>query len=341
MEKILLILFDDDIISAEQQALVREIASDHTLVYLNDIAEIDRYLDRIEIAAGRFPLERLHEAPRLRWLHQWGAGADWLLRNSYAQSASFVLTNTSGIHAIQIAEHVFAMLLAFGRQIPQAIRAQSEHIWVSNKWQIAHSSTISPGQTFDYFINHTAVFELAGKTMLIAGVGAIGQRTARLAKAFDMQVIGVRRHPENLVDGIDRMIGFDEMVATLPEADFVVNALPFTAETERIFNAPAFKAMKPTGIFVNIGRGGTHHEPDLVAALQNDEIAGAGLDVFESEPLMADSALWDLPNVLITSHYAGLSPVYDDRAFAIFIENLRRYVDGREMINVVDKQLGY
>ena len=341
MAKVILLTFADDIISAAQQAQIRALAPGYELLYTGDRAVYEPRLAEIEIVAGSFPHELIARAPALRWFQQWGAGADWLLRMPAVQEQEFVLTNASGIHAIQIAEHIFAFLLAFARNLPQALRAQSDHVWVSNRWQVAHSSTIKPGQTFHYFINNDAVFELAGKQMLIAGVGEIGARTAKLAKAFDMEVVGVRRNPDQTVADVDKMVGFDSLMVALPQADFVVNALPYTGETQHLFDAAAFAAMRQSAYFVNIGRGGTHHEADLIAALQSGAIAGAGLDVFAQEPLPADSPLWDLPNVIITSHYAGLTPVYDARAFAIFIDNLARYMRQAPLRNVVDKTLGY
>lgn len=341
MDPCILILFDDDIISLDQQAQIRAAAPGYELVYLTDRSQLDDVLDRVEIAAGSFPTHRLADAPNLRWFQQWGAGADWLLRNPDAQAADFILTNASGIHAIQIAEHIFALLLAFARNLPQAVRAQEARVWVGNRWQKAHSSTIQPGQSYAFSISKDAVFELTGKTMLIAGVGAIGARTARLAKAFDMRVIGVRRHPEKTLPDVDRMLGYDGLLGALPDADFVIDTLPLTAETHHLFDAGTFDAMKPSAYFVNIGRGGTHNEVDLIQALQSGAIAGAGLDVFEEEPLPSDSPLWALPNALITSHYAGLTPVYDERAFAVFIDNLARYVAEEPLRNVVDKRVGY
>ncbi|MEZ4581035.1 MAG: D-2-hydroxyacid dehydrogenase [Caldilineaceae bacterium] len=237
--------------------------------------------------------------------------------------------------------HIFAFLLAFGRNLPQAMDAQREHIWVSNHWQASHSSTIRPGQKFNYYISHQAVFELAGKTMLLVGVGAIGLRT----HAAGPSLRPARHRPTSPADRalphVDRVVGPDELRSVLPEADFVVVTAPLTPETAGMFDAAAFAAMQPSAYFVNIGRGGTVVEPDLVAALQSGAIAGAGLDVFAEEPLPPESPLWDLPNVIITSHYSGLSPEYDARALEIFLDNLHRYRTGEPMTNVVDKRLVY
>ena len=339
--KTILLCFDDDTFTPDELARVHAQADGYEVLLTKDRAAIEAKLDDVEIAAGAFPRDLLGRASNLRWWQQWGAGADWLLNAPEVRAMEFTLTNTSGIHAIQISEHIFAFLLAFGRNLPQAMDAQREHIWVSNHWQASHSSTIRPGQKFNYYISHQAVFELAGKTMVLVGVGAIGLRTARLAQAFDLRVIGVRRHADRALPHVDRVVGPDDLHSVLPEADFVVVTAPLTPETAGMFDAAAFAAMQPSAYFVNIGRGGTVVEPDLIAALQSGAIAGAGLDVFAEEPLPPESPLWDLPNVIITSHYSGLSPEYDARALEIFLDNLHRYRTGEPMTNVVDKRLVY
>ena len=181
----------------------------------------------------------------------------------------------------------------------------------------------------------------AGKTMLLVGVGAIGRRTAHLAAAFGMRVWGIRRNPGRAVEGVERMGDMSRLHDWLPEADFVVLTAPLTPETRHMFDEAALRRMKPTAYLVNIGRGGTVDEAALVRGLQEGWLTGAGLDVFEQEPLPADSPLWKMPNVIITAHYSGATPEYHHRAMAIFLDNLRRYVQGEELRNVVDKRLGY
>ncbi|MBN1138075.1 MAG: D-2-hydroxyacid dehydrogenase [Anaerolineae bacterium] len=323
-------------VSAEQIEAMRSLAPDMQILVSKDRGEIEAALPDIEIAARRFPHDLLPNATNLRWLQQWGAGADWLMRYPEAAEMDFVLTNASGVHPIPIGEHIFALLLAFARQVHLAVRAQSQGQWR----RPAHDS----GELLP-------PFELYGKTMLLVGVGAIGQRTAQLADAFKMRVIGVRRSAEHgeshrptahpIVPYVDMMVGPEQLVELLPEADFVVLTVPATHETMGLFGEREFKAMKETAYLVNIGRGGTIDERALVKALQAGWIAGAGLDVFETEPLPADSPLWKLENVIITAHYAGSTPHYEERAMAIFLDNLRRYRAGQALNNVVDKTLGY
>ncbi|MEZ4837306.1 MAG: D-2-hydroxyacid dehydrogenase [Caldilineaceae bacterium] len=249
-----------------------------------------------------------------------GAGADWLMRHPEAEM-DFVLTNASGVHAIPITEHIFAFLFGLARNFQGAIRDQVAHRW----HQIQHARSV----------------RAAGEDDAAGGGGRHRQQTARVAAALDMTVIGVRRDPSVPAAGVTRMIGADHLLDALPEADFVVVTAPLTRETAGMFGEREFRAMKPSSHFINIGRGGTVVQSALVRALQEGWIAGAGLDVVDPEPLPTDSPLWDMPNVILTSHYSGLTPHYDDRALAIFLDNLRRYQAGETMRNVVDKAVGY
>jgi phosphoglycerate dehydrogenase-like enzyme len=291
------------------------------VVATRDRAEIEALLGEIEIAAGWFPTDLVARAPRLRWFQQWGAGADWLLRYPQASEQNFILTSASGVHAIPISEQIIGTMLMFARGMHQAVRAQTAHTW----------SQPPEG----------SLFELEGKTLLLIGVGAIGARTALLARALGMQVVGLRQHPERPVDGVDTMEGLDRLHQRLAQADVVALTIPLTAATRGLIGRAELQRMKPTAYLINIGRGGTVDEPALVEALTERWIAGAGLDVFAEEPLPASSPLWALEQVIITAHYAGATPEYDARAMAIFLDNLRRYSTGAPLHNVVDKQQGY
>jgi len=299
------------------QALVPEMC----LQVTEDRGVIEGLLGDIEIVVRRFPHDLLPKAPKLRWFQQWGAGADWLLRYPEIGELGFSLTNASGVHAIPISEHIMSYLLAFARQLHVAIRAQGQH-----RWEEAEQRP---------------VFELAGQTLLLIGVGDIGRRTAHVASSLGMRVLGVRRNPQIAEPSIEAMFGPDRLLEILPQADWVVLTVPLTRETKDLIGERELAAMKPSAHLVNVGRGGTVQETALTRALQERLIAGAGLDVFEGEPLPADSPLWELPNVIITSHYAGSTPYYEERAMAIFIDNLRRYRDGEPLHNLVDKKLGY
>ena len=318
-----LLAFHPGTLSHEQLARVRErLPADTELLVTRDHDRIEPHLDSIEIAAGWFSLDLLPRASNLRWFQQWAAGADWLLDHPEAADMDFVLTSTSGIHVIQMTEHIFALLLALGRELDRAIQLQERHQWIH------HSE-------------HPHLFELAGKTMLLIGVGAVGERTARVAAAMGVRVLGLRRHPTRPVSGVQHMFGVGQLLDLLPQADFVVLTVPLTAETRAMIAEPELRAMKPTAYLVNVGRGGTVDEAALAQALRRGWIAGAGLDVFETEPLPEDSPLWDIDRVIITSHYAGVTPHYNKRALEVFLDNLQRYRAGEPLRNVVDKQLGY
>jgi len=320
--KTLLIGLDPDTVSEAQLEEVRALASDMQVLVTDDRDDIEAALDDIEIAAGSMPRELLPKAQSLRWYQQWGAGANWLLHQPDVPEDEFILTNVSGVHAIPISEHIFALMLAFARRLHDAVRAQGDGKWTRH-------DELGP------------ISELAGKTMVLIGTGAIGGRTARLARGLEMRVLGVRRHPAVEAPCVEAMYGPDQLLDILPEADYLVLAMPLTFETEHMIGEAELRAMKPTAHLINIGRGGTVEEDALVRALQEGWIAGAGLDVFETEPLPEDSPLWGMDNAILTYHYAGSNPYYNERAMAIFIDNLCRYRAGEPMRNVVDKRLGY
>jgi phosphoglycerate dehydrogenase-like enzyme len=320
--KTILLGFEPGTLSEEQLARVRAAAPEAHIVVTRDRDQIEAMLDDIEIVAGGFPHDLLPQTRNLRWLQQWGAGADWLLRHPEAVDLDFVLTNASGVHPIPISEHILAFLLALARGLHRATCAQVRREWIPQD-------------------QHEDVFELAGKTMLLVGVGAIGERTAELATALGMRVLGMRRDPAVGAPGVEAMFGPDQLLELLPEADFVVLTVPLTHETQGMIGERELRAMKPTAYIVNIGRGGTIQERVLIRALEEKWIAGAGLDVFETEPLPDDSPLWTMENVIITSHYAGLTPRYHERALEIFLDNLQRYQAHDPLRNVVDKKLGY
>jgi phosphoglycerate dehydrogenase-like enzyme len=177
--------------------------------------------------------------------------------------------------------------------------------------------------------------------MLLIGVGAIGERTAAVASALGMRVLGIRRDAARGAPGVAAMYGLDRLLDLLPEADCVVLTVPLNRSTQGMIGERELRAMKPSAYLVNIGRGGTVQEDALVRALREGWIAGAGLDVFAEEPLPETSPLWELENVIVTAHYAGMTPHYDERALAIFLDNLRRYRAGEPLRNVVDKAAGY
>jgi phosphoglycerate dehydrogenase-like enzyme len=228
------------------------------------------------------------------------------------------VTNFREIYNDHIGAHIMAFVLAFARGFHDYLPQQRER-----RWRPAPLDT--------------GVVHLPEATALIAGVGGIGAEAARLAAAFGMRVIGVDARRREAPPGVAELHGADALDALLPRADFVILTVPHTPTTEGFMHRARFQRMKRTAFFINIGRGRTTRLDDLVAALRAGEIAGAGLDVFEQEPLPADHPLWTMAGVLITPHTAGFGPYLDDRRFDILLDNCRRFVAGKPLRNVVDK----
>ncbi|MBU2644455.1 D-2-hydroxyacid dehydrogenase [bacterium] len=263
--------------------------------------------------------EWIEKLPNLHWAQLASAGVDWVLKSPVVVERDVILTNASGVHAIPIAEHVLALVFAFSRNINQHIRSQ-----VQGKWD-----------------RRSSITEIEGTTLGLIGVGKIGEKTAEKARALNMKVVGVRRNPDQSSPHVEKMFGPNQLHDMLALCDWVVVAAAGTAETNGLIGEAELGVMKQNAVIINIARGSLIQEKALIQALQEKRIAGAGLDVFETEPLPADSPLWEMPNVIITPHVAGGTPYYIDRLVDIFVENLKRYQAGEPLINVVDKTLGY
>lgn len=270
------------------------------------------------IVAWQIPDAVMERAGRLRWIHATAAGVDTLLFPVVVEGR-VMLTSSVGIHTVGLPEHVMALVLAFSRRLHVAVRHQIAHRW-------DRASCIGD--------------EVAGKTLGVLGLGAIGRALARHAAAFGMHVIGTKRTPEP-IPHVERVLPPEGTDEVLRAADYLVVLLPLTPQTRGFVDARALGLMKRTAVLINVGRGPVVDEAALIAALRAGLIAGAGLDVFEREPLPADSPLYDMENVIITPHVSGASRTYFDRAIPLFCENLRRYLDGAAMLNVVDPARGY
>ncbi|MDR3166596.1 MAG: D-2-hydroxyacid dehydrogenase [Treponema sp.] len=319
---IILVYLPEDRIFSRLAEGLRKAGEGRDVLISSDRAEIEKVLDKIEIAVGFVPWDLLSRMPHLGWVQLWSAGADGLQDHPELKSLPFKLTNTSGIHKQQITEHVFGLLLAWNRCFPQVFAARQRHEWLR--------------------VGDDKVSVLSGKTMLILGYGAIGEQTARTALVFGMRVIGLRRRlRESATEGGVQLEPAGKLWELLPRADVVVNILPHTQDTTRLFGAAEFAAMKKTALYVNVGRGATTDEEALIGALKNKTIAGALLDVTQKEPLPGDSPLWDLENLILTSHYGGMHPDYSALALEITLDNLNRYVKGEVLKNLVDKDAGY
>ena len=272
-----------------------------------------------EGAFGRIPPALLARADRLRWLQAPQAAPPAGFYYKELTEHPVVITNFREIYNDHIGAHVMAFVLAFARGLQVYLPQQMRREWRP-----------VPRESGD-------VVHLPEATALVVGVGGIGGEVARLASAFGMKVIGVderRVAPPTGISELHRAAALDTL---LPRADFVILTVPHTPETEGFMNRARFQKMKRGAFFINIGRGMTTKLDDLVAALQAGEIAGAGLDVFEQEPLPADHPLWAMPGVLITPHTAGHGPYLDERRFAVLSDNAKRFLAGQELRNIVDK----
>jgi phosphoglycerate dehydrogenase-like enzyme len=272
-------------------------------------------------AYGWVPPDVLPTVERLRLLQNPFAGPPPGYYYPELADHPVTICNPRGIYSDHIAQHILMFMLALSRGLPYWSAAQSQGRW-------------DPQARKRGYVN------LAASTVLINGVGGIGAETARLSAAFGAHVIGVDPRPEQTTPG--ELVPPSELDRRLPEADFVVTTVPHTPETEGMWNAARFRAMKNSAYFINIGRGMTAKLDDLTAALEQGEIAGAGLDVFETEPLPDGHPLWQMENVLITPHVAVADAAdIPERRFALILENARRLIDGGEFVNVVDKTKWY
>jgi phosphoglycerate dehydrogenase-like enzyme len=275
--------------------------------------------------------------PHLRWVQVDSAGVN-LLHNTSLWQSEIPITSANGVHAVQIAEYVLAMLLAHAHHLSVAYRLQQHAHWASV-------------QQLDTFVTS----ELRGKTLGILGYGAIGREVARLVAAFGMNVLATKRRGQSSAfngwsppgtgdpDGSIpvRFYDLDELHLLLAECDALVLALPLNKQTQHILNKAALMVMRPHAFLVNIGRGALIEQQELIIALQEHRLGGAALDVTDPEPLPDDSPLWTMENVTITPHIAGMSACYNDRIADLFSENVRRYLIGEPLLNLVQRELGY
>ena len=284
--------------------------------------------------AGPLNARLLEAARSLRWVHATGAGVEGLLFPEFVAREEVLFTNSRGAHHIAMPEYVLMAMLSWTHHLPALIRAQAQREWVKPVPE-----------------------EVYGKTLGLLGYGEIGRATAARAAPLGVRCIALRRHasgtdrsvratPRNAQDTdgaelVERTYAPHELHDFLAASDFVVNSLPLTAETRGLIGAAELRAMRPTAVLIHLGRGPTVQSDALLQALKEKTIAGAFLDVFDEEPLRADSPFWELENAILTSHTSGNSVHYLERAVGMFCENLRRYVKGEPLKNVVDKRLGY
>lgn len=314
------ILFSAKVSKKHQDKLKQQFAGESFVFYDSmDEAETDLAHAEILVTYGDdLTDERIDTAKNLKWIMVLSAGMD---RMPFAaiDKKGILVTNARGIHKVPMAEYAISSLLQVSRQAKQLMKSQEARLWDRS----------------------VRMQEITGKTMLIAGTGAIGQEVARLAKAFRMTTYGVSRSGRP-VEFFDKNVKSGDMGALLPEVDFVVAVLPSTPGTKNFFTEEHFNLLPEHALFLNMGRGDAASDEVLLQAIQTEEIAHAILDVFDEEPLPADHPFWREDNMTVTPHLSGMSPLYQTRALEIFTENLQTYQQkGTDFVNKIDLTRGY
>ena len=300
----------------EHMAMLRDAAGDNTVVDPGEDDLVTEMADA-EVFIGYHSPEIFSSASGLKWIQSAAAGLDMMLTPDVIERR-LIVTNASGLHAAPVVETAWALTLAVSRCLKTFQRQQNEHDW-------------------NQFIPH----DLDGRTVGIVGLGGIGRRYAQIATAFGMRVIAVDRHSPPKPDEVESLQGLDRLNDLVAEADVLLVSCPATAETHGLIGPEQIALLKPTAILVNIARGGIVDEPALIECLKAGRITGAGLDVTEVEPLPKDDPLWDTPRLVITPHIAGWSGDRSRRLVEFFCENLRRYLSGEPLRNLVDQSRGY
>jgi phosphoglycerate dehydrogenase-like enzyme len=313
-------------------------AAPHLAVRRDDPAEADYRGTEVLYAAS--PPADLARAPDLRWVQLHMAGVNALQDHPLYRDTAIPLTTTSGVHAATIAEYAITVILALAHRVPRMVEWRARKTWPPDE------------QRWPLFVPT----EIRGATLGVIGYGSIGRELARIAtSAFGMSVLACKRDPATQVDpgyGVPgtgdpdgrlpaAWYGPRDLPRMLPRCDLVVLCAPLTAETRHLIGRAAIAAMKPTAYFVNVGRGGSVDEAALVEALRQRRIAGAAIDVFAEEPPPVGHPFYDLDNVILSPHVSGFLPSYDDRCAELFAENLRRYLGGAPLLNLVDRARGY
>jgi len=287
------------------------------------IRQLDRHFNEAEVIFGyNLPPRFVTRAPHLRWVQWCGAGIDKLVDDGSLHS-DVAFTNAGGVMSVSIAEFIMAQILVLTKRVREIFHRVDQHQW--SKAGLGHS-------------------DLRGKTVGIIGLGHIGREVARLAKAFGTRVIAVDKVILSLyspMPDVDQLLPLEKLPYLLQQSDYVILTVPLTPGTTRMIGEPQFKLMKPEAYLINTSRGKVVDSAALLRALKERWIAGAAIDVIDPEPLPPEHELWSLPNVVITPHCAGYSMRIIDNEVSFFCENLRRYLAGESLLNLIDKKAGY
>jgi len=294
---------------------LRETIPDMEISLVRSPGEAMEVIGEVDAAFGNIAPDLLERAENLKWIACPQAGPRAGYYHQALIDSDITVTNTREIYNDHISAHIMSYVLTFARGLHVYIPLQLQRQW-------------TPGYDTIHLPDSTAV---------VVGIGGIGAETARLCSEFGLTVIGVDPRTSEPTQGVSEVHQPQDLSEVLPRADFVIVTVPETPETQAMFAAEQFRQMKSSAFFINIGRGATVVLDDLAEALREGQLAGAGLDVFQTEPLPADHLLWSLPGVVITPHVAGRGPYLEDRRTELFIENCQRFNEGRPLKNVVDK----
>jgi phosphoglycerate dehydrogenase-like enzyme len=298
---------------------------DHRFIQFHNYDRVPEEIADTDVFIGwSLRPEQFVAARKLRWIHSPAAAVHQLMYPELVQS-NVVITNSTGIHGPVVAEHAIALLLGLAKRLPQAMQYQAKHEWSQD--QLWHGSPRPR--------------EVADSTVLVIGMGGIGREFTRRAKALGMRVLAVRENPVKGVDGADAVYGSSQLDEILAQADYVLLCTPVTPATTGIMNASRLSKMKADAYLINVARGPLIDEGALLDALQHRRIAGAALDVFNQEPLPADSPFWSLDNILITPHTAAVTERLWERHYRLIVDNMNRFMAGLPLLNEVDKSRGY
>jgi phosphoglycerate dehydrogenase-like enzyme len=321
MVNLLLIIAQAEVIQKQYYDALRAKYPDFNIHLVDHHSKVGPYIADAEIVMTFGPMMADHvlaDGKKIKWVHALTTGTDGI-DNQPSLRPEIILTSTRGIHGAPVSEATILLMLGMARNVAETVHGQDASQW-----------------------RRPMINLLDGKTAGILGVGLIGKHTARALHGLGMKVVGVVHHkpssPSELQEfGIERVVTWEDRMQVVPDMDYVILLIPSRPDTRGMINAEFFAAMKPTARFINVGRGDVVDDNALIAALQANRIAGAGLDVFNPEPLPADSPYWKLPNVMITPHVGGFSNEYAVRALPIFYENVKQYLAGtpEKMINLV------
>ncbi len=306
-------------ITSEQQHQIEDISDLLQIVTPNNSAEALQEIVDTDIVFGGFNRSLFENAQQLKWVQVWAAGVDGILFTEFVES-DIILTSAKGFVGTHLADQAWGLILGLIRGIGRSVR---ERTW-DNKMSIRNET-----------------WELGDRTLGIIGLGGTGIEVARRAQGFEMNVIAVDPETIDPPSFVHEVWKMDKLHALLAQSDIVCICAPLTPETNGLFDDLAFQNMQSHALLINVTRGKIVDGPSLLRALRNAQIGGAGLDVTPEEPLPSDSPLWDMPNVIVTPHVAGGSPLRMDRTVSLFCDNLERFLVGKPLLSVIDKQKGY